>query len=800
MNEAKTTWALVVGIDLYDSPELPRLAGAAADAVAAVLWLRRLGVPDGQIFLHAAPSAATLPALTALELPWAAAKEPDIWSSIARLRKVTGGTRLFVFLSGHGLYEPASGRLFLTQEAGPDAWSNLGMGLYAELFRSLGFARQFLFLDGCQNYPYPETARPTIQAAMHGGVTGYTAKPENTLAACYAAAQDQLAVEIGGRGAMMQFLLDGLDFENPCVEAVDLDFTTGERTVDLRQLLALCQEKVARDAAAQSPPVQQTPQLEAWGRHGSDLALHIVRLPELQTAALRVEVSPAGAGKEVKSLRISADEPPRWDLRLPSLPGDPVALPLTSRLPLGLQGYARCTLRPGAPWDVAEPRQGFEVNGDRNVVFELRQLQPPPAGPGVEPTIHRDWTLHNLGKSVFSAFNYREDAGEVGELELDSDEIGERSLAAPASGEEHPNLRLGLPAGGARALAGALAGQPAVWIGAPADAPAVPVWRGGAGAKGQVRSLAEVEARGGRERVEPGPVSVRVDLPWGSWSRTLRAPVAGEAVVELPAAVGQTPLRVALHPEPGCRGTVLLGVEGEAPAGSFRPGLYPGGVTPLVTALPGKAAWALTPGADFPEGGAGIAELAGGRWNLALACSCALAVDRSGGGLRVEPLSAVHLPVWDLLMGLGRLDSLSPAEALELTGGQQYVWLLRLAGVYAVYANPAPLSPGDLKTVFGNLDPLCDFKRPAPDLDLLRIALQSRGKTPSAKTLAALRPWAEAGSIPLLRWGVPLALRLLAKTGDPSLVRWREALAAVSRRLSLISTWTAWTGSSEGSA
>jgi hypothetical protein len=842
MNEAGSTWALVAGIDEYDHPSLRRLTGAAADAVAAVGWLRSLGVPDGQILLHAAPSAATRPALDALGLPYGPAREPDLWDSIDKLRGVTGGTRLFVFLSGHGLYDPASRRLFLTQEARPGTWSNLGMDLYVELFRSLGFARQFLFLDGCQNYPYPESTRPTVSAAMHVGVAGFTARPENTLLACYAAAQDQLAVEIGGRGAMMRFLLDGLNLSDPCAEAVVLDFATGERTVDLRQLFALCRQKVERDAGLQQPPVQQTPQLELWGRGGSDPVLPIVRLPDLPTAAVRVAVSPATAGKDLKRLRIFADEPPQWDLRLPALPGDPVALPLTNRLPVGLQGYAQCTMRPGAPWDLAQALQQFEVAGDRDLVFELEPKGTPPITrvPGRgdrerEPaprTTIRLRTLDEQGKTVYNTFQYDEIAKKTGsfglpgggrevaagvfiehhehgpDFEVEADalstgyEVATRwaqeiqkatpaevsvSLDAPKVPAEQPNLRLVLPPGGALALAGVLAYRPVVWVGPPADAPKDPAWKG----VPRARSLSEVEAGGGRERVEPGPVLVRVDLPWGSWSSTVRAPLVGEAVVELPTLIGRPPLRVGLRGATGFFGPALLGVEGEAPAGSSRPGLDPGGATPFVTAPPGRATWALTPGATLKEGEVAIAELAGGRWNLVLYGGRTLAVDRSREGFRVEPLSAVPSPSWDLLMALGRLDALSAANALELTASKWDDWLLGLAGAYAVYANPASHSPDYLEAVLGNLDRL---GHRAPDFDLLRIVLRSGGETPAAESLSGLRPWAEAGSVPLLRWGVPLALRLLEGARDEPLVRWRDALAEIGRRLSPISTWTAWTG------
>src|SRR5260370_39192273 len=111
--------------------------------------------------------------------------------AIVRLERGIGGTRLFVFLAGHGLYEPTSRRLFLTQEFTPDTPTNMGMDLYIERFRSMAsFDRQFLFLDGCQNLPYSQSERQKIAASMYGGRTGFAPRPQCTLIACYAAAHD----------------------------------------------------------------------------------------------------------------------------------------------------------------------------------------------------------------------------------------------------------------------------------------------------------------------------------------------------------------------------------------------------------------------------------------------------------------------------------------------------------------------------------------------------------------------------------------------------------------------------------
>jgi len=852
MNEATTTWALVVGIYEYDLPALRRLTGAAADAAAAVGWLRSLGVPDAQILLHAAPSLANAKLLADLALPYKPARQPDIWSSVSVLRKVTGGTRLFVFLSGHGLYEPAKKRLFLTQEAGvDDAWKNLGLDAYLDLFRSFGFARQFLFMDGCQNYPYPETARGTIDAELYGG-PGATPRPETTVVACYAAAQDQRALEVDGRGLFLRHVLDGLRPDDPCADAVDLDFATGARTIDLRKLLYWCKEAVEREARQQSPPLDQSPQLDVRGKGQSDAVSPVVRLPDVPTAAVRVEVSPPAAQADLKRLRISVDEPPQWDLRLPRFASDPILLPLASRLPIGAQGTAQCNLRPEAPWDLANGQQTFTVMGDQVLVFEMALRTAAPGhkeGFAIEPArvdrgsgarggeieleraappeVFRLRTRGQDGALVYNAFRYDEVARAAGfEVDARTGEVADGvsiehhehgpdfrvrrdalrrgrqvaeawaraveaatppgvtvSLAVSAEAEAEPNLRLVLPAGGAPALAGALAGRQTVWIGPPAEPPAKPVWRGVPGGL----SLAEVAAAAAR-RVEPGPVRVLVDLPWGNWSRVVRAPASGEVAVELPASVGEPPLRVALAEALGWQGTAVLGVQGEAPAGRERAGLYGSEAAPLANAAVPGAAWALVPGEDVPHTG-WLAELADGRAAFPLLHGRALALDLSRGGLRIEPLSAVPTPAWDLLLAMGRLDVLTPEDTVELTARKWDDWILGLAGAYAIYSSPE--SGRHLDVVLGNLDRLTAER--VPDLDLLRIALANRsGRQEEPAPL--LTPWAEAGAVPILRWGVPLALQLLSPLADREpFARWRKALAGVERSLSPISTWTAWT-------
>ena len=885
MNEAKTTWALVVGIDQYDDPSLRPLKGAVADAVAAAGWLRKLGVADERIFLHASPSGASRPALDGLGLPYKPADEASIWGSVAKLRKVKDGTRLFVFLSGHGLYDPETRRLFLTQEAGPDmGYANLGMDEYIELFRSMAFKRQFLFLDGCQNYPYSERARPTIKAAMKSGVTGYTAKPGNTLIACYAAGQDERAVDqIDGHGALSRYLFEVIDLETPWSLAVDLDFSTGARTLNLRRLIeAYVAPAVAEAAANQSPPVQQNPVIEVSGPETA-ASRGMVRLRDLPTALLQLAVEPAGAGADVQRVSITVEqdgrgEPLDWKLRLPPPRTAMISFPVPSRIPMGLEVEARCTLRPGTSWK-GDAISKVTVDQDRIVPFRMSSGAPPPraveevfrgaprtrgvTARDVEPEIDEAEIFHvrtygRSGETAYDAIDYGKLAGSlreettVGGVEIIHHEHGPDivvrskrsgyaariaeayvreiqritpieigvSLSVPAksTAAEPPNLHLVLPAGGAASLAGLIAGEEMVRIGSLEET-------GETEDEGRTVSPLSLETDGAF-RVEPGPTWIRVALPWGNWTKLIQVPQAGEATVELPAAIGIPPLRVPLHSEAERRETLILGIEEGAPAGRVLRGLRDTGPgIPLVKADSGKARWALQPERELREAplGCGLVTLEaenGTRIWFPLLETRGVALDRTGGGLRAEPLAEIPLPVWDKLVASGRLESLSPEETGELIADRKSEWLLVMAAAYTVHASPAKFQKPFFQRVLRNLKDLAAARetkgRSAPDLDLLRIALAARshhfrgsgalvepkrGWFLSLEAAASLRRWAEAGSVPVFRWGVPLALHLLAWARDEEpFASWREALAEIAPRLSPLSVWTAWSTSAESEA
>lgn len=854
MNEAGATWALVVGIDKYDYPRLRQLEGAVGDAIAAVRWLRALGVPAEQILLHASPTAASeqplKDLLTEIGRPsYLAATEPAIWASINQLRD-TSGSRLFVFLAGHGLYDPQTRRMFLTQEAGvAGAWVNLGMDEYLKLFLSMDFPAQYVFLDGCQNHPYADSSRPTVTAAMHPGVTGYTARPANRLAVCYAASQDQRAAEIEGRGAFLRRLLPALDPANPRLEAVDLDFATGQRTFDLwKAMHDHVIPSVERDAGALVPAVVQQPTIEVGGAGAArGGAIPIYRLPDVPVSEITLTVEPAEAAAALESVRVADREKPFWDLYLETDSGVPITAPIVLRMPRGRRAQAECRARSDAPWDVQTATWDIDTEADQVRPFLFAARQPAPlqdmsgggplptpgesAAQGVErysvqvyapdgslvPAVsgHYDEIAVRLGlpggirSGTEVASGVRIIIQEIGpdfEVDAGAAATGRRVVAdwaeairaaidprlavlATVRGEvtpvEAPNLRLVLPTGGARAIAGVLADLPTVRIDR-RPATEGPAWQTGAG-----RSLADVE-RSPATRVDPGPVHVGIDLPWGSWSEVVSAPAAGEAVVQVPAVIGTPPLRVELAAAAERQWEILRTSGDIGPlTGTVADGVTSRGRRRLVVRADAAGPTVLTvPDRSRTPGGTRIVTLDGRpRVRFPIRSGWPLAVERRAGGVRVEPLSAMPTPEWDLLVASGRLDALTTRQAVNLTNQKWVDEILGLAGAYAVYA------AGDWEYLAIVVRNLRDLSHAGLDVALLEMAVRHRStRNLEPEAVDRLERAADEGDVPVLRWGVPLLNTLLDRTRPrKGLGGWRTAMARIAGGLSPISVWTAWT-------
>jgi hypothetical protein len=171
----------------------------------------------------------------------------------------------------------------------------------------------------------------------------------------------------------------------------------------------------------------------------------------------------------------------------------------------------------------------------------------------------------------------------------------------------------------------------------------------------------------------------------------------------------------------------------------------------------------------------------------------------SGPQCRIEPLSNAQLPEWDLLVTGGNLAAApGPQDVTRLLAADHAPGflgsILGLAGAYAAYA------ARDWPTLDALIEPLRQATSPPvgrPWLDVELLALASHHRNDIVLPAAAadqLAQRATHGEVPLLVWGVSLALRLLDRSDreSASLTAWQAALRWVARRLAPHAVWTAW--------
>lgn len=853
MNEAATTWALVVGLDVYDAPDKsPSLTGAVRDAIEAVKWLRSLGVPDAQILLHASPCAAVQAELDGLGLSYQSGRLLDVNLSMQQLAGVPDGTRLFVFLMGHGLYEPGDKRMFLLREAGvANVWTNMGIEGYIDWFLSLPFARQFLFMDGCLNYPYPIDYRQQIKA----GVPVYPPPriPNNSLVACFAAGQTQPAIEIDGHGAFSKRLFDVLNLDtlanlppgDPLMSAIHFDWNTGIRTLDLKELIDDSVREQVRDVTIQKGN-EQTVGFELYGAAAAQVRYPLIQLPQLAITQLRLSVAPQIGAADVTHIQLTA--PALYASCDLPVPPSPLSVPIDLVAPQGVDGYAFCSVQPGR-WAASGLYRNFRTDAPVNLVeFQLTPRGPVPPPPPVAGGVAG---LGSLGEHTFSVktfdatgnqrwamgeahdaypraavlagyggpLNSGVDVGHGVMMEIHEDgpvfhvpghEISrgtgvvhrwaravrsvvppdvvvETRITGPAAATDEARLVFSLPPGSAEALAGALAGQPSVEvhpIGEAQDSRAAP--------HSTAHSLRELE-RNPVVDLHAGPTRVRLQLPWGSWTQVLNAEPAQQHTLRLPSSVGNPPLRVLLWKEAPHFNSALLILGDEQPSVQLR---LVAGVAPVAAKaelLSNPGLWRVTLPGPTPAASA-IIEDGGHRREFLLYGNRGLAVQR-GSSFRVEPLSIIDAPEWDLLVAKGELDALAPDEVTRLTQQKWFDPLLGLAGAYALYARQ---SWGELRIVTGNLQGLLAVVGTEPvDLRLLELVGANHGDILTTEQVQELT--SHVGQVPLFRWGVRLGRTLIEQVErpGPELMRWWARLDLIERTGAQSSIWTTWSADPE---
>jgi Caspase domain len=806
VKDAASTWAVVIGIDTYDN--FRHLKGAAADSVATVTWLRRLGVPDAQIMVHAAPSAASRESVEGLGLPIGGCAAPEIWTSFERLRK-NRGERLFVFLAGHGLYEPSGHRVFLTREADQDTVSNLGIAWYARLLRGLDYKLQILVMDGCLNVPYDGTRRAQFK---EGEILSVEPKPPldtSMQVLCCGAKQGQTALEVKGRGLFTAKLLEALDPDEPDPRCVDIDEETGAVQLDIFRAV----QEVAGPATLAAAGRSQTPVIQYLSETSTPRVFPAVELATAEPARLSVSVEPGAALADVRSVTLSCDDN-EWRRKL--LPAELETAPCVSVLPPNLSVSLRCLIKPQTDW-IQPGQEDLVTDGDMEVVFEL---QPPAEGAASPPAIQTVDSDGNVVRAI-----------DIRRVEIDRaiEELGGRPLEirelAPGGrsgrggfrdgliGEE--SLTFDLPEGndawGSETTETAFEVAELLTERAPAGVHAV------VREEGALESVTALEIpmthtrairlagfwsdeaviKVGDTSLRPddlvasplvpvdGPTTVRIELPWGAWSQRFDAPRGRTTRIELPDRIGVPPLRALMLKneggEPDRPHSVIAARADLAEAVVVDPDGRPLEARLRRRPRDGFSAWTgstfdvaadglpaprwqryvLRDGLQFP-----LSEIGGVALNL-------------GRAPRAEPLSRTRSKQWDGLVAFGELARLDESKAESLASRKWEDLLLGLAGAYACYANRQDsFLEGTLENLRG-LDP------DLPDVALLEAALDARlGRD---RREVSERLW-RAG-LPVFRWGVAIGQVAADHYGDHGL---GERLRTVERGLVRTSTWTLW--------
>lgn len=226
----RTSWAVVVGIDRYASPRVPRLSYAVADARAVARALPRLGFPENRIVVLE-NAAATKSAI-----------ERAVYGRIAEMDK---DDRLFVFFVGHGAVQAIKGGqegYLLPCDADPAnlPLTAMPMGELAQIGRRLPVKHVLFALDNC--FSGYAKRRDLVATAEQPEITALAREPVVQLLT--AGTEGQRAIEDGGHGIFTKHLLKGLEgWADP----------DGGGLTALK-LASFVQERVLRDSGGQQTP------------------------------------------------------------------------------------------------------------------------------------------------------------------------------------------------------------------------------------------------------------------------------------------------------------------------------------------------------------------------------------------------------------------------------------------------------------------------------------------------------------------------------------------------------------------
>jgi hypothetical protein len=844
---ADSTWAVVVGIDVYNHVK-PALAGAVHDAVAVVGWLRQLGVEDDRILLHASPSPTSKPDLDRLSLEYRGCTENEIWESFSTLG-AQQGSRMFVFLHGHGFYEPGRDpgrhRLFLTKEARRNQMSNFGIDWLCEYLRGLRFTRQFVVMDGCLNLPYSQSLRSRIAPGAHSGVApGPEAAGISQWLACGASAR-QPAIEINGRGLFTESLLATLDLQQPNSICARIDITTGSYQLDFVDAIS---NKVSQDVTQAAARKGYTQNPGVWLlSEGPTLEPIVATIPQDDVVDFHTHIEPDGGADDV-ALVVLQPNGLQWSHRVPSPPSTDVTAPFTTVFPAGLRGRAWCAMKSTAAWD-EPPDQKFDVDVDPELVFPLVQRQLT-LEPGQQALAIQTVDEHNspvVAMTPEASDAAHEVLSRVGDAAIVMTMRDDGPLLWAPPGHEEALLSAGrqvawtigvnTPAAIHTTIVPYLLSQPLL----PVQMGTViefnldrqkAIQLGGFAAveknidvAGQKFSLLDLTSNFQVPTGERGPVVVEAELPAGRWTTVVYPAPEGPqqpVTVDFPPTFGRAPIRngllrrnVALNhlQDDSAPASFALAASPRQP--EFRAFYLPAEVFEQER-IPGsneQGNWpAMRPTRDVPQPWDAVFyypdqsnrgrgnrldqyDTVYGRIELPDASGFAVFPIHPRGvavevepALRVEPLSTDRDPAWDTVVSLGQLDALDRTEIERLSGANNP--LLNTVAAYACYANnfEEMLRSVLLTLVLAAPEVWVDGQILWHAVGMLFGDDSARiVGTPNRRRLDRL---AQERMVPVFRWGISIGQRVAEHYGSDDFASW---LGWIEERLAPTSTWTAWT-------
>ena len=778
--------AVIIGIDRYDRTDFPALPGCVNDAVSAANWLIAIGVPPARIITHVAPlKAAQFPAGIAL-LP---ANIDAILTSFAKLSKTGKGDKLFIFMSGHGKSVPGAGPVFLAQDylVNDITRANLKIDEYIEWFQSWRYRDQFLFYDACQDPTASLGQLSSVRAMGPDAQPGtYKPDPNNALTACYACSPGERAWAGDGRGVLIRYSIEELDpqlwadlqADDPEQDAIQYDWTTGARVVDLDRLFTnIISVKIAQ--AANSGQKFQSPFCKRHGRALIDGFSPVVELPLLPTATVKVDVDPQLAVGDVRSIRLQSQVIPR-DCFMPSK-GAPLKIPVTLKFPLQDLINAGCRLAPESTWKAVNvPLQQRLAHAAVDIIFELRQ--PPPAspkgddgsdeinivvdpGPGGGPMsaeIAKQLSpVGEIGGSKLPpsvafrkdangpaiTFNRIDDKSILDAHGIAIDWLKTLRRTNPGHGghvilspvgqpkDARPNVHFDFGKSTAALLGGFLKNDQCVTLESFSD-----------DMPSRTMSLQDLEEHS-IELLAPGQYRVTIDLPWGRWTRRFRVSVKA-SLISLPQEIGLEPLRNRYR-RGDPFGPILIKAEEGAELAAM----------PLAVQREDSFDFWVLPSMAVP-----------------------IVIVHTDDGIRAEPYSETSLREWDELLTVGRLTIGDPAGMIKRLDGKipggtaSDFGLLAIAAAYAEYERQ---NWSGLRAIMEIID---DHAIPFHDVGLLKLAAEIANEklVASEREHAIMVKFADLFALsPIFRWGVTL-LADLARQADLPLPQWAAGVDASS--------------------